>query len=279
MPRKIKLEEPFDLQKTLECGQTFFWHRDGEKYYTIRNGGLLKVWQEDDKLFYENYGNRIDPAEVLRIGDPLEEICEEISKDNFVSQAIQENRGLRIINDEFFHCLISFITSAQMQIPRIKEIQDQLAERHGKNLELEGEIYHQFPEPQRLSKVPLEELKDLGLGYRADYVKRTSEMVAENEIRTENIKKMKYEEAKQELMKLQGVGDKVADCVLLFSLDFLQAFPIDTWMWKVIQEKYPELNGRNYDETSEKMRDYFGRYAGYAHEYLFHYGRTCMDFE
>lgn len=255
MPEKISLHNaPFDLQKTLECGQTFFWNRmeDGgeEKYYTVRNGGVLKVWQGGETLFYENIGGRIDPVEVLRLEDPLDEIYEEISRDGFIESAVQENRGLRIIRDRFFSCLISYITSAQMRIPRIKRIQNQLAERFGEELVLDRK-YRQFPEPEKLASVPLEELKELGLGYRAKYVKGSAEMIRDGEVKEGEMRKMAYTEAKEELMKLPGVGDKVADCVLLFSLDFLQAFPIDTWIRKVAKKKYPGLYAKKYRETSK----------------------------
>lgn len=279
MSRSLKPDGPLDLEKTLECGQTFFWHRENGKYYTVRKDGVLKVWQEGDELHYENLGEDIDPLSILRLGDPLEEIYREISKDDFTEKAIEENRGLRIINDEFFPCLISFITSAQMKIDRIKEVQDELVKKFGEELEFDGKTYYQFPEPEGLAKVSVKELKDLGLGYRADYIKQTSWMVQNEEVYPQKVKEMDREEARKELMKLPGVGDKVADCVLLFSLDFLEAFPIDTWMWKVVESKYPDFYSSSYSKTSEQMRDYFGRYAGYAHEYLFHYGRTCMDFD
>ena len=278
MTEKVDLtDKPLDLRKTLECGQTFSWRKNGDKYYTVRNGGVLKVWQEGDELFYENYGNEIDPREVLRLDDPLEEVYQSLGKDDFIERSVLANRGLRIVRDDFFSCLIAYITSAQMQIPRIRRFVRDVSEKYGKPLRFNGEEYYEFPKPEKLAEVSEEELRDLSIGYRAEYVKRTSEMVRDGTVEEEKLRKMDYAEARKELKKLSGVGNKVADCVLLFSLDFTEAFPVDTWVRKVLKEKYPELYDKKYKKLSENMQDYFGNYAGYAQEYLFYYGRTCMD--
>lgn len=272
-------DRPLDLKKTLECGQTFLWNREsGEEgtYYTVRNGGVLKVWQDGDVLYYENLGEEIDPVEVLRLDDPLQKIYETIKRDNLMERSMTANRGLRVVNDEFFPCLISYITSSQMRIQRIKQFQEDIRKRFGENLRFDGD-YYEFPSAERLASVSEDELRNLNLGYRAAYIKRTSEMVADGAVKEEQIREMDYPEAKEELKKLPGVGDKVADCVLLFSLGFLKAFPIDTWIKKAVKENYPELYSKNYGELSKNMRDYFGNYAGYAQQYLFHYSRTCMD--
>lgn len=275
-------DTPLDLKKTLECGQTFSWRKTqkgGEtKYLTVRNGGVLKVWQEGEELCYENYGEKIDPREVLRLDDPLEEIYSEIDRDDFIHRSIVANRGFRLVRDDFFSCLIAYITSSQMQIPRIRRVQRDLEQRYGRPLRIDGEEYYEFPGPEKMAEVSEEELRNLSIGYRAEYLKRTAEMVRDGVVTEEKLRKMDYLKAREELKKLSGVGNKVADCVVLFSLGFLQSFPVDTWVRKVLKKKYPELYSKNYDELSENMRDYFGKYAGYAQEYLFYYGRTCGEF-
>jgi len=273
---------PFSLRQTLECGQTFSWSKTEEegvqKYFTVRNGGILKVWQEGDRLMYDCLGNRVDPVDVLRLDDPLDEIYRCINKDGFMERAVAVNHGLRIVRDEFFPCLISYITSSQMQIPRILRIQMDIRAKYGQPLEL-GREYNQFPGPGVLADVPEDELRNLNIGYRAGYVKKTSEMVRDGAVDPENLRSMDYTEAKEKLKVLPGVGDKVADCVLLFSLGFLESFPVDTWVRRIVKQEYREKYSKNYEILSENMRNYFGDYAGYAQEYLFHYGRTCTDLE
>jgi len=274
-------DKPLDLKKTLECGQTFSWRKEEDdgrtKYYTARNGGVLKIWQEGEKLYFDNYGEGVDPRKVLRLDDSLEEIYKTLKKDEFMERSVAVNHGLRIVRDDFFPCLIAYITSSQMQIPRIKRVQRDISEKYGKPIVFDEE-YYRFPGPEELAMVPEEDLRSLSIGYRAGYIKRTAEMVRDGVVNKEELGSMGYEDAREELKRLSGVGNKVADCVLLFSLDFMEAFPVDTWIKKVIRKKYPELYSKNYEKLSENMRSYFGKYAGYAQEYLFHYGRTCMDF-
>ncbi|MFP4116906.1 MAG: DNA-3-methyladenine glycosylase family protein [Candidatus Aenigmatarchaeota archaeon] len=282
MAESIDLKDkPLDLKKTLECGQTFSWRKIKEngknKYVTVRNGGVLEVWQDGDELLYENYGNEIDLRKALRLEDPLEEIYKKIDRDGFIHRSIKANRGFRLVRDEFFPCLIAYITSAQMQIPRIRRVQRDIENRYGRPLRFDGEEYYEFPESGELTEVSEEELRELSIGYRAEYVKRSAEMVRDGVVKEKQLRKMDYKQAREELKMLSGVGNKVADCVLLFALDFTEAFPIDTWIKKVIKKKYPDLYSKNYGELSENMRSYFGEYAGYAQEYLFYYGRTCMD--
>ncbi len=281
MVETIDLGEPFDLKKTLECGQTFSWckKREGRtsKYWTVRNDGVLVVWQEGDTLYYENYGKRIDPRTVLRLDDPLEDIYEQIDRDEFIHRSIVTNHGFRLVRDDFFPCLIAYITSAQMQIPRIRRIQRDLERKYGKPLRFGEKEYYRFPQPEELAKVTEEELRELGIGYRVSYLVKTSEMLRDGFVKEEEICEMDYTEAREEIKKLPGVGNKVADCVLLFSMDFLESFPVDTWVRKVVKNKYPDLYSKNYKKLSKNMRNYFGRYAGYAQEYLFYYARNCEE--
>ncbi len=274
-------DRPLDLKKTLECGQTFSWRKIREdektKYLTVRDRGVLKVWQEGDILYYDNYGKGVEPREVLRLDDDLEEIYGGLEKDGFMERSVLANHGLRIVRDDFFPCLVAYITSAQMQIPRIRRVQRDLERKYGRPLRFGGEEYYEFPEPEKLAEVSEDELKNLSIGYRAKYLKKTAEMVRDGVVSEGELEEMDYLEAREELRKLSGVGNKVADCVLLFSFGFLEAFPIDTWVRKVVKKKYPQLYDKKYNKLSENMREYFGRYAGYAQEYMFYFGRNCED--
>ena len=182
---------------------------------------------------------------------------------------------MRLTRDPVFPCLISFICSAQMRVARIHGMQRRLRETYGDAVELDGEAYRAFPTPEQLAARSEEELRDLSLGYRAPYVQRTAAMVASGEADPLAAADLPYEEARESLTRFVGVGDKVADCVLLFSLGFLEAVPLDTWIRTTIEEYYPDCERGNYAETSRAIRDRFGgEYAGYAQTYVFYYLRA-----
>ncbi len=178
---------------------------------------------------------------------------------------------MRVVDDPFFRCLVSFIVSANNHVDRIYDLVQNLCREYG--VEVEG-YGHGFPAPEELVEAGEAELRDLGLGYRAPYVVESAEMVASGEFDPDEVRGMEYEDAHEEIQRLVGVGPKVGDCVLLFSLGFDEAVPFDTWMQKTVEEHYPDLVGSNYRETSRNFRDRFGEYAGYAQNYLFHYIRT-----
>jgi N-glycosylase/DNA lyase len=162
-----------------------------------------------------------------------------------------------------------------MHVTRIHGMQQSLRETFGTPVEFDGETYHAYPTPEQLAAASESELRDLSLGYRAPYVKRTAEMVATGEADPADTREEPYEEARDALTEFVGVGEKVADCVLLFSLDYLEAVPLDTWIRKTIAEYYPDCDRGNYTETSRAIRNRLGgEYAGYAQTYVFHYLRN-----
>jgi N-glycosylase/DNA lyase len=162
-----------------------------------------------------------------------------------------------------------------MRVARIHGMQMRLAREFGDTVEFDGETYHAFPTPDQLADATEVELRDCSLGYRAPYVKRTAEMVAAGEAHPDEARDLPYEEARDHLTGFVGVGDKVADCVLLFALDFLEAVPLDTWIQTAIEEHYPDCDRGNYADTSRAIREQFGgEYAGYAQTYVFFYLRT-----
>ncbi|MDY6773683.1 MAG: DNA glycosylase [Candidatus Nanohaloarchaea archaeon] len=286
----IDLEEgELDLHKTMQCGQTFSWHKvsgepffeepsPDEKYYTTVDGEVVILWQEDEDLHYETSGEiSRDIGSFFRLHEPLDNVLETISKDDIMEEAVEEHRGLRLVNDEFVPTLISYICSSQMQIPRIKEMFDSITEKYGTEIEYDGRKYKQFPSLYELSDVSERELRRMGLGYRAKYVKSAIRHLIKGKVKEEELRDMGYKGAHEEIQKINGVGDKVADCVLLFSLGYLEAFPLDTWSWSAIEEHYPEHHHEDYHRTADNLRDYFGDYAGYAQQYLFHHMREKED--
>ena len=159
-----------------------------------------------------------------------------------------------------------------MRVERIFGMVRSLSAAYGPALEHGGRTYHGFPSPDRIAAVPEAELRSLGLGYRAPYVRETAAMVAEGEL-TEDDLPDGYEAARSALTEFVGVGEKVADCVCLFSLGHLEAVPLDTWIRSAIEDHYPECDRGSYAETSRAIRERFGPYAGYAQTYVFHHLR------
>lgn len=281
---------PFDLQSTLESGQTYLWWRaDGADYDSTYGGddwyltttkatgdpGVIKLRQREGDL---EYRATVDAEPVLRrrlgLSDDLAGIREATPTDDVIQAAYDEYWGMRIVGEPAFGGLVSFICSAQMRVSRIHGMQQSLREAFGTPVEFEGETYHAYPTPAQLAAATEEQLRDLSLGYRAPYVQRTAEMVADGADPHE-AEGLPYEEARELLTRYVGVGEKVADCVLLFSLDYLEAVPLDTWIRTAIEEHYPDCEQGNYTDTSRAIREQLGgEYAGYTQTYLFHYLRN-----
>ncbi|WP_132060544.1 DNA-3-methyladenine glycosylase family protein [Halorussus amylolyticus] len=277
-----------DLQSTLESGQTFLWRREDGRayeetaahggsawYYTVAEGEVVRARQRDGRLEWEATTDA-EPLleERLRLDDDLPEIFEG-TDDSLVADAREAYPGMRIVNDPFFPCLVSFICSAQMRVERIHAMGTALAREFGETVGFDGETYHAFPTPERLAEATEAELRELGLGYRAPYVQRSAELAAAGEVSPAAVREMEYEDARDALQAFVGVGDKVADCVLLFSLGFLEAVPLDTWIQTAIEDHYPDCERGSYAETSRAIRRAFGgEYAGYAQTYVFHYLRN-----
>ncbi|MFB6208890.1 MAG: DNA-3-methyladenine glycosylase [Candidatus Nanohaloarchaea archaeon] len=270
----------FDLELTLTCGQTFCWNRiDGELYgeggsrfYTFRRGEPVIVEDQGDSLFVQTELSPLKVRKALGLHRDLEEIFSQFPEDEKLWKAMEEFWGLRVVQDEFFPCLISYLLSPQMRIPRIKKMHNEIARRFGEEVEVEGEKLLRFPGRDELSGVSEQELRDIGVGYRAKYVVETLDILG-NGFDETDLEEMDYFEAREHLKKLYGVGDKVADCVLLFSKGFHEAPPLDTWARKALQQHYPELHSEDYDEAVENIHSRFGDHSGYAVEYLFHAAR------
>ena len=286
------LDGGFDLQSTLESGQSYLWWReDGRDYEdddqyggdaryltTARVDGdpaVLRVQQRDGNLQWES---TVDAGAVLRdrlrLEDDLPAIRAATPDDDLLRDAYDTYRGMRLVRDPPFGGLISFICSAQMHVTRIHQMQQSLREAFGTPVEFDGDVHYAYPTPDQLATASETQLRDLSLGYRAPYVKRSAEMVAAGEAAPAKASDLAYEDAREALTEFVGVGEKVADCVLLFSLGFLEAVPLDTWIRKTIAEYYPDCDCGNYTDTSRAIRERLGgKYAGYAQTYVFHFLR------
>jgi N-glycosylase/DNA lyase len=192
--------------------------------------------------------------------------------DPLVDRAYSTYTGMRLVQDPFFPCLVTFICSAQMRVRRIFRMQRDLAQEYGEPVAVDGQTYYAYPPPERLATVPEAELRELKLGYRAPYVKQTAQLVASGEMTIDDIP-TDYEAARAALTEYVGVGEKVADCVCLFSLGHLEAVPLDTSIRRAIHDYYPDCDQGSYSATSRAIREQFGSFAGYAQTYVFHYLR------
>jgi len=286
---QIHLDGPFDLRLTLESGQSYLWWRadgatygstDADTWYctTTRVPGTpapIRVRQDGDTLTWES---TVDATDILRrrlgLADDLAAVRAATPDDDLVETAFDAHWGMRIVRDPPFAGLVSFICSAQMRVARIHGMQQRLREAFGRPVELDGETYHAYPTPAQLADATETALRDLSLGYRAPYVRDTAEMVATGS-HPEEVRGAPYEQARETLTRYVGVGQKVADCVLLFSLEYLQAVPLDTWIRQTIEEYYPDCDRGNYAATSRALRERLGgAYAGYAQTYIFYHLRT-----
>lgn len=277
MPR---VDERIDVTNTLESGQSFLWTRENDEcgdekpwYTAVVDGDGVRVRDppDGDGVEYETTGldeSRI--RELLGLDDDLGEIHDSITDDEHVARAVDEYGGMRVVSDPFFPCTVSFIVSAQNRIPRIRSLVNAMARDWGETVDGYGDG---FPDAQTLAEVGEEPLRELGLGYRAPYVAESARLIADGAVDADEIRSLPYDEAHDAVQELVGVGDKVGDCILLFSLGFGEAVPLDTWMLQVVEEHYPEIEGDGYTQTADGFRERFGGYAGYAQNYLFHYAR------
>ncbi|KPV62557.1 MAG: hypothetical protein AOA65_1751 [Candidatus Bathyarchaeota archaeon BA1] len=282
---------PLNLDHTLRCGQAFRWGKLGDWWYGVIRETVVKIRQINEKLEFQTFPKEVGTnlmKDYFRLDDNLPHILSQINKDEQVKRAIQNFYGLRILRQEPWECLISYICATNSNIPAIKNMIHNLSGMFGRKITFEGHAFYTFPKPSDLTEAHLEELRRCRLGFRAELVLETSRTIVEGGFDLEALREMTYEEAKRELLSRPGVGQKVADCVLLFSLDKLEAFPMDVWMKRIVLGFYSghfeksfidkiscqrSLTHRQYREISSFGRRYFGEYAGYAQQYLFYYER------
>jgi len=285
---------PFNLDYSLSCGQAFRWQKHNEWWIGVVGQAVLKLRQSDGTFVFNGSADNLDGGFVrryFRLDDDLGEIYSQIAKDKHVREAVNRFYGLRLLRQEPWECLISYICATYKSIPAIKQMIYSLSRRCGKPTDLEGTRFYGFPQPQALANASVRELRLCKLGYRAESVRETARLVDKGGFDLESLRFMPYAEAKNALLSLPGVGPKVADCVLLFSLDKLEAFPIDVWMKRIMLECYSRyfepsfvvkveskagLSPAEYQALYVVGRRVFGEYLGYAQEYLYHY-RRCQE--
>jgi N-glycosylase/DNA lyase len=278
---------PFNLDVTLCCGQVFKWEKKGDWWYGVVGNQALKVCQKNAELEFSNADEKVI-KHYFGLNDDLQKISAAIGRDEHIRKALSAFWGLRIIRQDPWECLVSYICATYKNIPAIKRMLLSLSSRFGEKTALDGMTFFTFPTPEKLVGAAEKDLQACGLGYRARYVLETSKRIFENNFELKSLSQLPYEQAKKQLCSLAGVGHKVADCVLLFSLGKLEAFPVDRWIARVILKHYAQqlpsklaqklskqegLGDSAYAQLNAFGREHFGEYAGYAQEYLYHYER------
>ncbi|MBS1266412.1 MAG: Endonuclease III [Candidatus Woesearchaeota archaeon] len=259
---QLKVKD-FDLKKTIECGQFFRYELIDGKYYLAHRDNLLVVEQQKDKLIFKGATEKFIKS-FFRLNDPYKEIISTISTDKHMNQAVEKSFGLRIIRQDPWECLISYICSQNSNIPRIRKKVNCIAKTFGKKTSLGSFQNYTFPNPGELNN--FEKIKTCKVGYRAKYIHKANNI---NEHELMDLRKKDYNEAMKYLQNLFGVGEKVADCVCMFSLDKLNAFPVDVWIKRVMQELYFNNKIVSNKQIKELANNKFGKYAAYANQFLY----------
>lgn len=262
---KVKLNDKFNLKTTLECGQCFRFYEENDGSFTVLSGDkLVKVLLNEDKLVFYLSGEE-DINYWIKFFDlyrNYDNIINDLSlSDTVFSNIISEVSGIRILNQQPWETLCSFIISQNNNIPRIKGIIERLCGNFGNKI-CDFNEYYSFPSAETISKLNDNELSILRAGFRTKYIIDAAKKVAEREVDLESLENIDIEEARKELMKIHGVGPKVADCTLLYGIHRFEAFPMDVWMKRAMKKLYPGLDS-----------SVFGKFAGVAQQYIFHYSR------
>jgi N-glycosylase/DNA lyase len=262
-----------NVEHTINSGQVFLWQKHGTKWYGINGADVLAV---DEKTASVKSYSGVE-YDLFRNDDDFDKILEEISADKILRDAARKFSGLRLMRQDPFQCYVSFIVSSNSSIQNIRLTLERIVKKFGRKTKFSGIEFHLFPDPKKLAEASRAELLSCGLGYRAEFVKNAAKSVREKLIDLESLKKSSYDYAKESLLSVDGIGNKVADCVMLFSLEKLEAFPLDRWIVRSLQEYYPEkfsfegktLTDKKYRSLHQKVVEYFGPHAGYCQQFLF----------
>ncbi|MDW5561682.1 MAG: DNA glycosylase [Methanomassiliicoccus sp.] len=252
----------FHLGYTLDSGQVFRWSRDGEWWQGVVGDRSLRLRQKGNELLAEGEYDDTFLRRYFRLDDDLEMIYEDISRDECIAAVIDRFRGMRLIRQDVWECSASYLLASYANVPRIKMMIESVCRTHGRRL-ADGRFA--FPTPEELAEGG--DITACRLGYRAEWLRCYAVSVRDGEFDLERLRSLDYVEAVRYLKTVKGIGDKVADCIALFSLDHLQACPVDVRIARAMRERYG-VSG-SYRKVSENARRHFGRFAGYAQEYLY----------
>ncbi len=263
-----------DLDITINSGQVFLWDKIGGMWYGLNGSEILKITQDPFKII----SSEKKMSDFFRQDDDIEKILQSIRKDKLVKDAVSRFPGLRLLRQDPFQCYISFICSSNVSIGNIKQMLKKITKKFGKRINFDGHEFYTFPIPEKLANSNITELLSCGLGFRAKYVKKASQNIVSGRIDFNYLKKVDYKTAKDILVDVYGIGDKIADCILLFSLEKIEAFPIDRWTLRILRKYYSDvfdesisrsITKKKYEDIHEKIVRHFGPFAGYSQQFLF----------
>lgn len=261
---KISLPECFDLRDTLECGQCFrFFEKDGA-FTVIAGGCCAQIRQtEDGKTLLINGGDEKFWRSYFDLDRDYKRIYDVIRKNEILRESADAAKGIRILRQDFFETLCCFIFSQNNNIPRIKKITARFCELFGREI---GEGVYDFPTPERVAGLKIEDLAPVRCGFRDKYILSAGEAVNSGRVTAEKIEALDYDSARELLKTVKGVGNKVADCVLLYGCGRLEGFPRDVWINRIMAEIMPD-----------GLPAELAPVGGVAQQYLFHYGRNIKN--
>ena len=267
-----------NVEDTINSGQVFLWKKLNSKWYGINGKKTLIL---EDKLDVKSR----EIHNFFRFDDDFQKIKKQLSKDNVMKKAISNFPGMRILRQDPFQCYISFIVSSNSNIPNIQTRLQRLCQKFGEKKIIQGKEFFLFPESKKLASSSIADIAKCGLGYRSKYVKEAAIAVDKGIIDFPSLKKLDYQDARDTLCQVFGIGKKVADCILLFSLDKLEAVPLDRWVLRILQKYYSKefqittksITNKTYDDLHDNIVEHFGKYAGYAQQFLFKNEREIFE--
>ena len=280
---RLKDVKSFEPSHIFECGQCFRWNQEQDGSYTgVIKDAVLNVKKIENDIVIKGIceGNIKEVcAQYFDLDRDYEKIKQELSNiDEYLKTSIEYGEGIRILNQDLWETIISFIISANNNIPRIKGIIERISKNYGRKIEWNGSNYYTFPTVEELSNANVQELRELGLGFRDVRVYETTQKILNNEVNLEKLhQEENTEKVREELLTLSGVGPKVADCILLFStLKRFDVFPIDVWVRRVMNDLYIKKEDEtkvNKKEIEKLAKEKYGNLEGIAQQYLFYWRR------
>lgn len=284
------LDSRFNPEISINSGQMFLWEKHENSWYGTYGDHILKFMITDKELeFYSTPEFDNWQHFIFRLDDNIQEIFTGFSNDSILLNLLKKYRGLRLIRQDPYQCMISFACSSNTNISMIRIMLKNLSMKFGTKMEIDNKVFFTFPTMKNLYNASINELCACSVGYRAKAIKSIAEKVATGTLTIDELHCSNYDEARRILTDIYGIGNKIADCILLFSLEKTEAFPIDVWMGRAIFKYYKRLiNKKNatfmnankklsdnqYSILSEIMRSHFGKYGGYAQQYLYYHIRN-----
>jgi N-glycosylase/DNA lyase len=267
------ISDDFEPEHIFECGQCFRWNKELDGSYTgVAKNKILNIEKKGEKIFFNNTSKK----DFLEIWVDYFDLNRDYSiiknhiRDEKLDDIIEFGKGIRILDQDEWETLVSFIISANNRILMIKRVIENLSRKYGDYLgTYKGNKYYSFPTPEKLNLTTENEIRMMKTGFRAKYIKDAAEIVSNDKDWLYSLKGLNYDTALEEIKKIKGVGDKVGNCILLFSMNKYEAFPVDIWMKRIMGEIYG-IKGKP-EDIRKKSEKIYGKYSGFAQQYLFYY--------